>query len=292
MDLVSRGGDVPDGSDLIANPEYANPGRPLDFYGVDGFESASNIVQAALAGLGIGAGGDWDHFSMTADGTLAALEMLNYAANPFGALMSAGIEFIVEYVPIAKWAVDHVTGDPAAVLALSETWGNIAQELYEAANDYESALAAVVTWNGDTAAAYGAMANEVVTALRGTAAVTVDAAKGVLTAALMVATTRSVILEIIAYWAMWALLRFIASKAMAVPSMGASVATWLAHEIVQALILAAKIALKLAKLVHASELYSGKFTQMAEGAAGLAAAEQSLTAQINSNSSHPQFGLA
>lgn len=51
------------------------------------------------------------------------------ALDPFGAILAAGVGWLMEHVGPLSDALDSLTGDPDQIKAHSETWKNIAVEL-------------------------------------------------------------------------------------------------------------------------------------------------------------------
>lgn len=66
--------------------------------------------------------GDW------AAGVMGA-GCVGMALDPFGAILAAGVGWLMEHVGPVSDALDALTGDPDEIKAHSETWKNVAAEL-------------------------------------------------------------------------------------------------------------------------------------------------------------------
>jgi len=97
-------------------------------------------AQAAYSGLGVG---------------LAALDAV---VNPFDALVTAGLGFLVEHVAILHEPLDALAGDPTRITAQARTWQNVARELHTVADGYRGAVDGIDGWDGAASDAYRAAA--------------------------------------------------------------------------------------------------------------------------------------
>lgn len=180
--------------------------------------------------------------------------------------------------------MDLVTGDPVKIEAVAQSLGNIAVEISAAADEYERALRIVApSWTSDQGAAYLEAAGRVVTAMRATAGAIVDAGNGMVTCGCMTATTRYILIHSIAVVVAKATMEWAIANALAGPTYGGSVAVWMTKTIVSFTILAAKIALKLAKLVQGAQLFATKFKEIGAAADELAVEEDEFAAHIRSH---------
>src|SRR6266487_2288944 len=93
----------------------------------------------------------WDH---TVDGVSAGLDTLGMAMDPFGAIASAGVGWLLQHVEFLREPIDMVTGDPAQITAIYTTWQNIAERLNESAKEYADSVNHVSAWNGHAADDY------------------------------------------------------------------------------------------------------------------------------------------
>nr|WP_243788910.1 hypothetical protein [Saccharopolyspora gloriosae] len=104
------------GNPLVAEREDSTK----SFSGVPILESVDETKKAIESG-------DWASGVMGAVGT--GLDALGMALDPFGAVLAAGVGWLMEHVGPVSDALDALTGDPDEIKAHSETWKNVAAEL-------------------------------------------------------------------------------------------------------------------------------------------------------------------
>ena len=71
--------------------------------------------------------GNWASGVLGAAG--AGLDALGMAMDPFGAILAAGVGWLMEHVGPVSDALDSLTGDPDEIKAHSQTWKNVSAEL-------------------------------------------------------------------------------------------------------------------------------------------------------------------
>jgi RHS repeat-associated protein len=121
----------------MTNPLVATPkSSTTAVSGIPLLESATDLRTAIESG-------DWASVAMGVVGT--ALDALTTVLDPFGAILAAGVGWLLEHVGPLKEALDALAGDADQVRAHAETWQNVAKELGAIGGD----LATIV--NGDTA---------------------------------------------------------------------------------------------------------------------------------------------
>ncbi|WP_433868905.1 WXG100 family type VII secretion target [Saccharopolyspora sp. CA-218241] len=193
------------------------------FSGVPILESVNETQKAIESG-------DWASGVMGAVGT--GLDALGMALDPFGAILSAGVGWLMEHVGPLSDALDSLTGDPDQIEAHSKTWKNISTEL-GAVNTEMTALVESDTagWIGAAGDAYRARSEDT-TALIAAAQQAADgASSGIATAGEVVAGVRTLVRDIIAElvgslisWALQVLATLGLAMAWVVPQVVAAVA--------------------------------------------------------------------
>lgn len=114
--------------------------------GIGIVESAADVTNGIQSGswaeIGIGAAG-------------LGLETLSIAMDPAGALLSAGVAWLMEHVEPLSQILDQLAGNADAVASHAATWRNVAQAVGEVATDFGPAVAAdTAGWTGSAADAY------------------------------------------------------------------------------------------------------------------------------------------
>ncbi|MFI5589650.1 RHS repeat-associated core domain-containing protein [Amycolatopsis sp. NPDC051758] len=218
----------------MANPLVAETKDSTKAYsGVSLLESAADLKSAIESG-------DWASVAMGAVGT--ALDALSMAMDPFGAVLAAGVGWLMEHVGPLKEALNGLTGNADEIAAQSETWKNIATELGSIGEDLTGMVKAdTVSWTGNAADTYRQRADDTVTLLNTAQKGCEGASSGVKTAGEVVAAVRAlvrdIIAELIGHLISWAL--------QVVFTLGIGL-TWVVPQVINAV---AKTASKIADLV-------------------------------------------
>ncbi|WP_326837725.1 RHS repeat-associated core domain-containing protein [Amycolatopsis rhabdoformis] len=171
------------------------------YSGISLLETANDLSTAIESG-------DWASVAMGAVGT--ALDALSMAMDPFGAILAAGVSWLMEHVGPLKDALNGLTGNADQIKAQSETWANVAKELGSVASDLNDALNAdLQSWTGAASDAYRQRAQDLSTSLQAAQKGCEGASSGVKTAGEVVAAVRTlvrdIISELIGHMISWAL---------------------------------------------------------------------------------------
>ncbi|WP_326568012.1 RHS repeat-associated core domain-containing protein [Amycolatopsis rhabdoformis] len=141
--------------------------------------------------------GDWASVAMGAVGT--ALDALSMAMDPFGAILAAGVGWLMEHVGPLKEALNGLTGNADQIAAQSETWKNVAAELGSVATDLQDMVNAdLQSWTGSASDAYRQRSQDLAALLGSAQKGTEGAASGVKTAGEVVGAVRALVRDIIA----------------------------------------------------------------------------------------------
>ncbi|MET8999463.1 DUF6531 domain-containing protein [Amycolatopsis sp. NPDC004169] len=141
--------------------------------------------------------GDWASIAMGAVGV--ALDTLSMALDPFGAILAAGVGWLLEHVGPLSAALDALTGDADQIKAQSETWANVAKELGAVGQDLTDMVKAdLQSWTGNAADQYRSRAADTVDILTAAQKGCEGASSGVKTAGEVVAAVRMLVRDIIA----------------------------------------------------------------------------------------------
>jgi RHS repeat-associated protein len=175
----------------MSNPLVAETKDSTTAYsGVSLLESAADLKSAIESG-------DWASVAMGAVGT--ALDALSMAMDPFGAILAAGVGWLIEHVGPLKEALNGLTGNADEIAAQSETWKNVATELGSIGQDLTGMVKTdVSSWTGTAGDAYRQRAQDTVVLLETAQKGCEGASSGVKTAGEVVAAVRALVRDIIA----------------------------------------------------------------------------------------------
>ncbi|WP_326953614.1 RHS repeat-associated core domain-containing protein [Amycolatopsis sp. NBC_01286] len=218
----------------MSNPLIAPTQDSTKAYsGISLLETANDLKSAIESG-------DWASVAMGAVGT--ALDALSMAMDPFGAILAAGVGWLIEHVGPLKEALNGLTGNADEIAAQSETWKNIAGELQSVGTDFGDMVKAdLQSWTGPASDAYRQQSQDLVALLGSAQKGCEGASSGVKTAGEVVGAVRSLVRDIIAelvgHLISWAL--------QVVFTLGIGL-TWVVPQVIGAV---AKTASKIADLV-------------------------------------------
>lgn len=111
--------------------------------------------------------GDADGWEVGIDTALCAIDVLSSYANPLGALISAGVGWLLEHVPGISDIWDKLMGDATAIEQIANTWDNIAKSLQETQESFAEASSEIESWQGDARESYTKVAEALASALSG-----------------------------------------------------------------------------------------------------------------------------
>lgn len=248
----------PDGSDLVV--EASGPDHRE---GLGLADSSLDFGGTLFAGV---RDGEWDGMALAVNGTLVGLDAISFTEDPFTVVIQAGVGWLMEHISILREPLEVLTGDARQISALAQTWANVGAELSAAADDYESGLSTVASWDGRAATGYRTAATNYVTGLRGLAAHSRHTAQGVAMAGVVVATERAIVFDLLATFASRAVRNLLIAMAASMTSLGASVAAFLARLSVDVATTATTLAHRLARLLRALSEYSRRFAALAQNA--------------------------
>lgn len=127
---------------LIAEEDH----HTTPYAGIGILDSATECGEALMSGEWIDAG---------IDALAAGVGYVNYLDDPAGALLGWGVDWLFEHVEELSKPLDWLAGNPVALTAHAQTWGNIADAVTAARRDYEQAVSGDLTsWQGGAADAY------------------------------------------------------------------------------------------------------------------------------------------
>lgn len=193
----------------------------------------------------------------TLDGVSFGLDALSMTLDPFGAVASAGVGWLLNHVGFLREFLDQLTGDAAQIQAVAATWRNIERELVDAGDQYQTALSGVSSWSGVAADDYRQAASDYVRLLEAIAQQCNTTAEGVEIAGILVGTERALVYDALSSFIGRCVVEAVAAVASSWFTFGGSLAAFVAVVDVDASIQAEKFAMgvgnlmrKVGQLVH------------------------------------------
>lgn len=243
---------------------------------------------SGLAGLGIAADihtimGDNEAWEFGVDGLAIGLDMLSLAVDPFGALASGGVNWVLQHVDFLREPLEQLTGDADAVQAIAATWANVAQALTTAAEQYVQDARAVAGWTGEAADHYRAAGDDFAKVLAATAQHAHDASVGITAAGILIATERGIVFDMISKFVGRLIVEALAALAASWCTFGASIGAFLVAVDVDAAIQAETFSLRMGRLVSKLAKFAQRFTTMGSKAQQLLKQLDKASARMRSN---------
>lgn len=204
--------------------------------------------------------GNWASGVLGAAG--AGLDALGMAMDPFGAILAAGVGWLMEHVGPVSDALDSLTGDPDEIKAHSQTWKNVSAELADIGAEMTRLVKADTEgWTGAAGDAYRERSGEIATLIEAAQKAAAGAADGVGTAGEVVGAVRmfvrDIIAELVGHLVSWAL--------QVVATLGIGL-TWVVPQVIEEV---AKVASRIAeittKLVRAMQQLVPMLQKLAKG---------------------------
>lgn len=200
------------------------------------------------------------------------LDALGALADPFGALATAGLGWLIEHVDFLHEPLDALAGDPTQIAAQARTWHDVGTELHRVAVAYGEGAAAVPGWDGATREAYGGAVAGFADRLHRAGDDAELLAELVLGTGAMVGTARALIRDRIADFVWWLAKRVVVAAVSAFCTFGGSVAVLAGWAVGEALALGGRIAHEVSELLGAVENAAGAAGRIA-GALRVTAAQ-------------------
>lgn len=201
--------------------------------------------------------GDHGALDFALDGVSFGLDALSMTVDPFGAIASAGVGWLLNHVSFLRDFLDQLTGDAAQIEAVAQTWRNVERQLADASVQYQGVLFGVDTWSGAAADDYRTAACDYIRLLDAIAHECGTTAEGVEIAGILVGTERALVYEALSAFIGRCVVEAIAALASSWFTFGGSIAAFIAVVDVDASIQAEKFAMgvgalmrKVGQLVH------------------------------------------
>ncbi|GAB3897216.1 hypothetical protein GCM10029964_079720 [Kibdelosporangium lantanae] len=124
---------------------------------------------------------------------------MDFAMDPFAAIFSSGVGWLLEHVQPLSEALDKLAGDPDQIDANAQTWANIGEELGSISSDMANLIATdTASWIGEAGDAYRDRGTDTANLIAAAQSAAEGASNGISTAGEVVASVRTLVRDIIA----------------------------------------------------------------------------------------------
>ncbi|MEV4257188.1 hypothetical protein AB0J52_28870 [Spirillospora sp. NPDC049652] len=171
----------------------------------------------------------WEHYqnedysSIAGDVADLGYGLFTAWMDPLGALVGAGVGFLIDVIKPLHDMLTWVTGDDGAIGDHRKEWDKVGKDLVALADQMGTDLAKdLETWTGPASEAGKARIEEFIQGTRDTAAAIGDI-KGLLAlTASLCDTAMSLLKDLISQFVEWLIITWLAAQAAAIPTLGAS----------------------------------------------------------------------
>jgi uncharacterized protein YukE len=211
-----------------------------------------DVIDAAIGGAGM------------------VVDVIGSAANPLGAVFSAGVGWLMEHISFIREPLDALLGNPDEINANTDQLKQAAVEVKTIAQEHRQDVDAMgASWSGEANVAFRDNQEQLAKqyealgkTMDGTAAI--YAISGAL-----VCELRALVFDWISDLVGELIAGAIIAAASAAPTFGGSIAAYAGYSGTRAGMLATKMAGRLAKLVKAMERFGGRIAKITEKMEGL-----------------------
>lgn len=124
---------------------------------------------------------------------------MDFAMDPFAAVFSSGVGWLLEHVQPLSEALDKLAGDPDQITANARTWTTIAEELGSISSDMANLIATgTASWVGEAGDAYRDRGTDTANLIAAAQSAAEGASSGISTAGDVVASVRTLVRDVIA----------------------------------------------------------------------------------------------
>jgi uncharacterized protein YukE len=206
--------------------------------------------------------------ALSAAGTV--IDTIGVAVDPFGAIVSAGVGWLLEHVSFLREPLDALLGNPDEINANVDALKSAAAEMKTISEEHRQDLSTVAGWQGEAADKYqsslGQMADELESlgmTLDGTAAVV-----GI--SGMLVTTLRGIVFDVIAALITELIRYALIAAASAAVTFGGSIAAFCGVAGARAVATATRISGKITKLLSGLGRQAGRLGELARAMQHLA----------------------
>ncbi|MEQ3552187.1 hypothetical protein WIS52_17070 [Pseudonocardia nematodicida] len=227
---------------MTAPPVETSPAGSPDPYAGAGVLSSIDDVSTAVR--------EQDAVGVGVATAVAGLDTLGLVADPVRELSSAGVGWAIEHFAFLREPLDQLCGDPDQILARARDWQRTSRDLGAAADILEGAIAvASAGWTGDAGSAFARAATGELDRTRTLSGTAAEVADLVLSSASLVGTERAIVRDLIADFVSWLIIKLCAWGIAAAVSAGLAVPAGLSALLLDAALLAQRIARRIDDVV-------------------------------------------
>lgn len=197
-------------------------------------------------------------------------DTIGFAVDPFGAVLSAGVGWLLEHVSFLREPLDALLGNPDEINANLDTLKSAALEMHTIAEEHRQDLTSLDGWTGQAADAYRASMAQLSEELDSMGSTLDGTAAVVGISGMLVTTMRGIVFDIISSLIAELIKGALIAVASAVVSLGSSIAAYAGYAGARAAMTASKVASKISKLLGGLGRQAGRLGELARAMEKLA----------------------
>ncbi|HEV8554865.1 MAG TPA: WXG100 family type VII secretion target [Actinophytocola sp.] len=191
-------------------------------------------------------------------------DTIGFAIDPLGAVLSAGVGWLLEHVSFLREPLDALLGNPDEINANVDALKQAAAEMRTIAEEHRQDLSSVADWTGDTANAYNASMKQLAEELD-SMGMTLDGTAAVVgISGMLVTTVRGIVFDIISSVIAELIEGALIALASAAFTFGGSIAAYCGYAGTRAAMTASKCAAKISKVLGGLGRQGGRLAKLAE----------------------------
>jgi methyl-accepting chemotaxis protein len=220
------------------------------------------------------------------DEAMVGIDILANCENPLGGLIAAGVGWLLEHIPGISDIWDELTGDPAAIEQIANTWDNISRALGEDQTAYLTASNQIEKWSGPAADSYRQVATAYASALSGASMEAEALAVVVRLVGGLVATLKDIVYSLISEFVEFTVLpAILGAIATSWCTFGGSIGVAITYIEIQADVTATQITVKVTHTTEEITLVSERTAKVLAKLAKMKTALKELSEELEKNKS-------
>ena len=202
--------------------------------------------------------------------TGAVIDTIGFAIDPLGAVLTAGVGWLLEHISFLREPLDALLGNPDEINANIDALKTAAAEMRTIAEEHRQDLNTVADWTGDAADAYHGSMTQLAEELD-SMGMTLDGTAAVVgISGMLVMTLRDIVFGIISSVVAELVRGALIALASATFTLGGSIAAYCGYAGTRAAMTASKIAGKISKLLGGLGRQAGRLGELGKAMQQLA----------------------
>jgi uncharacterized protein YukE len=191
-------------------------------------------------------------------------DTIGFAIDPLGAVLTAGVGWLLEHISFLREPLDALLGNPDEINANVDALKQAAAEMRTIAEEHRQDLTTVADWTGETADAYHGSMKQLAEELQ-SMGMTLDGTAAVVgISGMLVTTLRGIVFDLISSVIAELIKGALIALASAVCTFGSSIAAYCGYAGTRAAMTASKIAGKISKVLGGLGRQTGRLGELAK----------------------------